>query len=303
MKFVVFCLLMTDKNTDFKQKKTINAGGHLIDLSLPKIMGILNLTPDSFYDGGRNNSTELALRKTELMLSEGAAFIDIGAYSSRPRAEHISEQEELSRLLPVLQAVAREFPQAIISVDTFRAEIAKAAIAEGAHIINDISAGELDEKMFETVAKLQVPYILMHMKGTPQNMHENIHYSDVLLEVGRYFMNKISVLKNLGIKDLIIDPGFGFAKKPEHSYALLNHLEQFNLSGLPVLAGVSRKSMICKVTGSTPQDALNGTTVANTIALMKGASILRVHDVKPAMEAVKIVEKLKSVNLDSQQVN
>jgi dihydropteroate synthase len=284
---------MTDKNTVFNEKITLNVAGQLIDLSKPKVMGILNLTPDSFYDRGRNNSLEYALKKTETMLSEGAGLIDIGAYSSRPRAEHISIEEELNRLLPVLTAIVKEFPEAIISIDTFRASIAEAAIEEGAHIINDISAGEMDKRIFETVARLNVPYILMHMKGTPQTMQQNIHYDDVFLEVSEYLLKKVRVLTDMGVKDLIIDPGFGFAKKPEHSYLLLSKLDQFKTLGVPVLAGVSRKSMIYKTLNCSAEEALNGTTVLNTIALLKGANILRVHDVKAAVEAVELVEKMR----------
>ncbi|WP_423148539.1 dihydropteroate synthase [Rubrolithibacter danxiaensis] len=288
---------MRDKNTFFHQKKTLNVRGELIDLSVPKIMGILNLTPDSFYDGGRNNSAKEALKKTHSMLEEGATFIDIGAYSSRPGAEHITEQEELQRLIPTLKALVKEFPKALISIDTFRAGIAKAAVSEGAHIINDISAGEMDIKMFTAIAELQVPYILMHMKGTPQTMLQEAKYEDVFMEVYQYFIEKIARLTDLGVKDLIIDPGFGFAKQPQHSYQLLNKLDQFRLLGHPVLAGVSRKSMIYKTIGSTSENALNGTTVANTIALMKGANILRVHDVRAATEAVTIVAATTQTSL------
>ena len=286
--FPVFCLLMTDKNTFFQQKKTLNAAGRLLDLSTPLVMGIVNLTPDSFYAGSRNQPLHQALDKTGQMLEEGASIIDIGAYSSRPRAENIPEKEEVERLLPVLKAIAKEFPEAVISIDTFRSGVAKAAISEGAHIINDISAGELDSEMFQTIAKLNVPYILMHMKGTPQNMQEKAEYEDVFEEVSRYFVNKVSTLQELGVKDLVIDPGFGFAKKPKHSFELLSKLEQFQFLGLPILAGVSRKSMIYKTLGITAEEALNGTAVLNTVALMKGASILRVHDVKEAVEAVKL---------------
>lgn len=280
---------MTDKNTVFPAKKTLNVYGRLIDLSLPKVMGILNLTPDSFYDGGKNNTLEYALKRTEMMLTEGADFIDMGAYSSRPKAEHISEEEELDRLLPVLKTIKKEFPEAIISIDTFRSGIAKAAVNEGAHIINDISGGELDNQMFKTVKELNVPYILMHMKGTPQNMLQHSTYQDVVYEVYQYFSIKIKTLTDLGVKDLIIDPGFGFAKLAEHSFKLLKNLDQFGILGHPLLAGLSRKSMIHKTLNTSADEALNGTTAANTIALMKGANILRVHDVKAAVEAVKIV--------------
>lgn len=280
---------MTDKNTVFKQKYTLNIKGQLIDLSTPKVMGILNLTPDSFFDGGINNNLDVALKKTEVMLAEGADFIDIGAYSSRSGAEHISTEEELSRLIPILNVIAKEFPQAIISIDTFRSAVAEAAIQEGAHIINDIGGGQLDKDLFDTVARLQVPYILMHMKGTPQTMQKDVHYNHVFLEVFNYLANKASELKTMGVKDIILDPGFGFAKNLEHNYDLLSKLEQLKLLELPILVGVSRKGMIQKVIGTSPQDSLNGTTVVNTIALMKGASILRVHDVRAAVEAVKIV--------------
>ena len=281
--------VMTDKNTVFQQKYTLNVQGQLIDLSTPKVMGILNLTPDSFYDGGRSNSLTSALTKTEAMLKEGADFIDIGAYSSRPRAEDISREEELARLTPILKQLVKEFPEAIISIDTFRAAVAEAAVQEGAHIINDIGGGELDKEMFGTIGRLKVPYILMHMKGTPQTMQENIHYDDVFLEVFGYLADRVHQLVALGVNDIILDPGFGFAKDSRHNYELLSKLDQFNLLGHPVLAGVSRKGMIYKTLGTTPDEALNGTTVANTIALMKGVSILRVHDVKAAVEAVKIV--------------
>jgi dihydropteroate synthase len=288
---------MRDKNTVFQQKKTLNIGGHLMDLSVPKVMGILNLTPDSFYqpdwkDPGKLPDNKQVLSQVEQMLAEGADFIDLGAYSSRPKAEDISTEEEINRLIPVLRLIVKEFPEAIISADTFRAEIAKAAVNEGAKLINDISAGELDKTMFKVVAGLKVPYILMHMKGTPQTMADHAQYKDVIAEVLVYLQEKVSRLTDLGINDLIIDPGFGFAKTRDHNYTLLTGLDQFTVIGVPVLAGLSRKSMIYKLLDSTAEDALNGTTVANTIALMKGASILRVHDVKPAVEAIKIVNRL-----------
>lgn len=283
---------MTDKNTVFQQKYTLNVQGRLVDLSTPKVMGILNLTPDSFYDGGRNNSLTSALKKTEELLKDGADFIDIGAYSSRPMAENISASEELDRLIPVLKELVKEFPEAMISIDTFRASVANAAVQEGAHIINDIGGGELDKEMFSTIGRLKVPYILMHMKGTPQTMLENIHYDDVFLEVFGYLADRVQELLALGVKDIILDPGFGFAKNAQHNYELLSRLDQFRLLTHPILAGVSRKGMIYRTLGITAEESLNGTTVANTIALMKGASILRVHDVKAAVEAVKIVGQL-----------
>jgi dihydropteroate synthase len=291
---------MSDKNTFFHIKKTLNIGGYLMDLSAPKVMGIINLTPDSFYQKDEKNRGHLpennqVLDQVEQMLSEGADFIDLGAYSSRPKAEHISVEEEKGRLLPVLKSIVRKFPDAIISVDTFRAEVAKAAVNEGAKLINDISAGELDREMFNTIAALKVPYILMHMKGNPQSMLQQAHYEDVFLEVFGYLQQKIKQLSDLGVNDLIVDPGFGFAKNAEHNYTLLNKLDQFKILGVPLLAGLSRKSMIYRLLDTTADHALSGTIAANTIALMKGANILRVHDVKPAIEAIKIVSMTQSV--------
>ena len=276
------------KDTFFRKKETINAGGKLIDLGTPKVMGIINLTPDSFYAGSRKPLFADALLQANKMLKDGADFLDIGAYSSRPGADDISMQEEIDRLLPVIELIAANHPDAILSVDTFRAQVAEAAIKAGAHIINDISGGQLDENMFATVARLQVPYILMHMKGTPQNMTQMAQYEDIFTEVLDYFAERCHQLNQLGVHDIIIDPGFGFAKKPEQSYVLMSRLQDFNILQLPILAGVSRKRMVYSVTGGTPEDALNGTTALNTIALTKGANILRVHDVKEAVEAVKI---------------
>lgn len=284
---------MADKNTVFQQKLSLNVRGKLIDLSTPKIMGIVNLTPDSFYDGGRNNNPVKALKKTEEFLSEGADFLDLGAYSSRPGADHISEEEELKRLIPVIRAITKEFPAAILSIDTFRSHVAKAAVDTGAHIINDISAGEMDKEMFSAVASLGVPYILMHMKGTPQTMTSRTDYQDITTEVCLYFAEKIAQLKHLGVKDMIVDPGFGFAKTPDQSFNLLKNLDLLKITGQPVLAGLSRKSMIYKTLGSDAENALAGTIAANTIALMKGANILRVHDVKAAKDATTIFEKVR----------
>ncbi|HEY0245581.1 MAG TPA: dihydropteroate synthase [Mucilaginibacter sp.] len=280
------------KDTFFQKKATLNAGGKLIALNSPKVMGIINLTPDSFYEGSRKPLVEEAMQQAEKMLNNGATFLDLGAYSSRPGADDISVQEETDRLLPAVEAIAKNFPDAVLSIDTFRSVVAEAAIKAGAHLINDISGGQLDADMFATVAKLQVPYILMHMKGTPQNMNSLASYEDVFSEVYDYFVERYSQLKKLGVVDVIIDPGFGFAKKPEHGYALMNRLQEFNNLQLPVLAGVSRKKMIYGLLGTTAAEALNGTTVLNTIALTKGADILRVHDVKEAVEAVKIWEKI-----------
>ena len=281
------------KDTFFHKKVTLNAGGKLIDISSPKVMGIINITPDSFYAGSRKPGVDEALQQAEKMLAEGATFLDIGAYSSRPGAIDISTAEETDRLLPVVEAIASAFPDAIQSIDTFRAQVAEAAIKAGAHIINDISGGQLDEDMFAAVARLQVPYILMHMKGTPQNMNQLAQYDDVFTEVLDYFVSRYQQLKQLGVHDVIIDPGFGFAKKPEHGYALMNRLQEFDILGLPMLVGISRKKMIYGLLGGTAAEALNGTTVLNTISLMKGANILRVHDVKEAVEAVKIWEAVK----------
>lgn len=282
---------MMAKDTFLNPKTTLNAKGRILDLSTPRVMAILNITPDSFYDYSRAKSIDDALFKTENFLAEGAAFIDIGAYSSRPGADEISTEEELRRILPVIEAISGRFPETILSVDTFRAEVARQSIQAGAHLINDISGGALDDAMFETVAALNVPYILMHMKGRPQTMHIEPQYDHLLLEVVDYFIEKIGKLRALGVKDIILDPGFGFAKTREHSYELLNHMEDLKVFGLGILVGVSRKSMIHKFLQVSPEEALNGTTAINTIALLKGAKILRVHDVRAAMECIKLVEK------------
>lgn len=258
-------------------------------------MGILNATPDSFYDGGKNNSIEAALQRAEVILTQGGDIIDIGAASTRPGAEEISIDEELQRLIPVVKAIASEFPDAILSVDTYRAVVAEEAIKAGAQIINDIAGGTMDAAMFATVAKLHVPYILMHIQGTPQTMQQNPEYTNVVAEVLLSLSQKVNELKRLGVADIIIDPGFGFGKTTEHNYQLLSNLRQLQLLGCPILAGVSRKGMINKVLGTTPDQALNGTTVVNTIALANGASILRVHDVKEAVEAVALWRFSQSV--------
>lgn len=277
------------KDKNFHPTRTIDAHGILLDLSTTQVMGILNVTTDSFYDGGKHINPVKALEKVAQFIKEGASIIDIGAYSSRPGAKHISQDEEWNRLKEILPIVNKEFPETAISVDTFRADIAQKAIENGAHIINDISAGEMDEKMFDTIAELQVPYIMMHMQGTPQNMQNNPQYSCIEKEVFNYFKSKVKQLQNKGVKDIIIDPGFGFGKTLEHNYQLLNNLEVLHDLNLPVLAGVSRKSMIYKLLENSPQDALNGTSVIHAICLQKGASILRVHDVKEAVECVKII--------------
>lgn len=268
---------------------TINCKGNLIDLSIPKVMGILNITPDSFYDGGKYKSENDILLQTEKMLQEGATFIDIGAYSSRPGASHISESEELQRIVPVVELLIKEFPDIIISIDTFRSKVANETVQAGAAIINDISGGNMDAKMFETVAQLQVPYILMHMQGTPQNMQENPTYKNITTELLQFFSQKINQLRHLKLNDVIIDVGFGFGKTIEQNYQLLKDLSFFKTLNTPILAGVSRKSMLYKTLNISAKEALNATTSANTIALLNGANILRVHEVKEAMEAVKIV--------------
>lgn len=255
-------------------------------------MGILNITPDSFYDGGKYKNETDILFQTEKMLNEGATFIDVGAYSSRPGAAHISEKEELKRILPVIDLLVKYFPEIIISVDTFRSEIAKKTIENGAAIINDISGGKMDEKMFQTVAELQVPYILMHMLGTPQNMQQNPVYEDVTKDIIRFFSEQIFKLHQLKMNDIIIDMGFGFGKTLQHNYEILSNLALFKNLDAPILIGVSRKSMLYKPLDITANEALNATTAANTIALLNGANILRVHDVKEAVEAIKIVNQL-----------
>ena len=277
---------------NFSEFMTINCKGQLIDLTTPKVMGILNLTPDSFYDGGRYKDEHTVLKHVEKMLTEGATFIDIGAYSSRPNAEHISETEELQRILPIINLILKEFPNVLLSIDTFRSNIAKQCIEAGACMINDISAGKLDEQMLQTVADLHVPYIMMHMKGTPQTMQQLSQYENLVKEILFYFSERIAATRALGIADIIIDPGFGFAKTIAQNYELLSNFEQLKMLELPLLAGVSRKSMIYKTLENSSENALNGTTVLNTIALQKGASILRVHDVKEAVECVKLMQQL-----------
>ncbi|MUP44270.1 dihydropteroate synthase [Gramella sp. BOM4] len=270
----------------------INCKGTLIDLSQPKVMGIINLTPDSFYSGSRSSSEKDLLSTAERMLHEGADFLDLGAYSSRPGAVDISVEEELKRLLPAVETLLKHFPEALLSIDTFRSEVAGKAIQSGGAIINDISAGKLDENMMKTVAKYQVPYIMMHMKGTPQNMKDLNQYDDLLGDVLFYFSERIRAAREHGINDLIIDPGFGFAKNIEQNYEMLSKLQLFKNLELPLLVGVSRKSMIWKKLGITPEEALNGTTVLNSFALAKGAQILRVHDVKEAVDCIKLSSEL-----------
>jgi dihydropteroate synthase len=272
---------------------TINCKGQLIDLSTPKIMGILNVTPNSFYDGGKYSLEADVLSQVEKMLDEGATFIDIGAYSSKPNAEFVSEEEEKQRIVPIVQLLLKQFPDVLLSIDTFRSTVAAICIENGAALINDISAGTLDEKMMETVAKYNVPYVMMHMRGTPQTMQSLTNYENIVKEMIFYFSEKVNKARSLGVNDLILDPGFGFAKTIDQNYEVLQNVEVFQMLELPLLVGVSRKSMVYKPLGLTANEALNGTTVLNTIALTKGAAILRVHDVKEAMECVTLYNKIK----------
>jgi len=269
---------------------SLNIKGNLISLEKTKIMGVINVTPDSFYSGSRSVQLDETLKKAERMLNEGANFLDIGGYSSRPGADDISESEEIQRVTPIISAIKKRFPESIISIDTFRSEVARQAVEIGADIINDISGGELDENMFELVGKLKIPYIMMHMKGTPQNMVEMNNYEHMMHEIIDYFNKKINKLNDKGVNDILIDPGFGFAKNIKQNFELLNKLDQLNILERPILVGISRKSMVYKSLGTTPSEALNGTTVVNTLALERGAKILRVHDVKEAVEVAKLVD-------------
>ena len=273
---------------------TINCKGQLIDLTTPKVMGILNVTPNSFYDGGMYKSSSEMLTKVGKMLSDGATFIDVGAYSSKPSAEYVSEEEELQRIIPIINLILEYYPEALLSVDTFRSEVAKVCIQNGAAMINDISAGNLDDKMLETIAKYNVPYIMMHMRGTPETMQKMTSYEDIVKEILFYFSEKVANARSFGINDLIIDPGFGFAKTLDQNYEVLQKMELFENLELPLLAGFSRKSMIYKTLQSSAEEALNGTTVLNTVALTKGAKILRVHDVKEAMECITLFNKINN---------
>lgn len=275
---------------------TINCKGQLIDLSSPKVMGVLNLTPDSFYDGGKHKNENDILSHVERMLTEGATFIDVGAYSSRPNADYVDEATELKRILPIIAVILKEFPETLLSIDTFRSTVAKPCVDAGAALVNDISAGKLDEQMLTTVANLQVPYIMMHMRGTPKTMQQQTEYSNLTKDILFYFSERIHTAKALGIKDIIVDPGFGFAKTLEQNFDLMNQLELFKIAEKPLLVGISRKSMIYKTLGTTANEALNGTSVLNTVALQKGASILRVHDVKEAVECIKLTHALKNKN-------
>lgn len=271
---------------------TINCKQSLIDFSIPKVMGIVNITPDSFYDGGKSTSEAAILKQVEKMLKDGATFIDVGGYSSRPNAEDISVQEEIDRAIPAIELILSHFPDTLISIDTFRSEVARTAVESGAAMVNDISGGDLDSKMIQTVAELQVPYIVMHMRGTPKTMTQLTDYDNITTEVIYDLSAKIREARAAGINDIIVDPGFGFAKTPRQSFELLKNLKLLQTLEAPILSGVSRKSFIYKTLQITPQEALNGTTVMNTIAILNGSAILRVHDVKEATECIKLLQNL-----------
>src|SRR5690554_5960190 len=271
---------------------SINCKGKLLAFDRPRIMGILNITPNSFFDGGKHQQLTSGLQQAGKLLSEGADILDIGAYSTQPSAPFVSEEEELQRMLPFVRAISKEFPEAIVSIDTFRSEVARQSLEEGAHIINDVSGGKLDNKMFETVGRYRAPYILMHMKGTPQTMQQFTQYADLVQEMIDYFSEQIALARQAGIVDVIIDPGFGFSKTLDQNYELLSKLDLFQSLEVPVLSALSRKSMIYKFFETTPQEALNGTSVLNTISLIKGANLLRVHDVREAVECVELYMKI-----------
>lgn len=292
---------MKSKNTFFHTKQTLNCGGKLLDLSSPIIMGIINVTPDSFFDGGKHNSLKKILSLAKKHMAEGAGILDVGGCSTRPNAAKVSEKEEMNRVIPAIKTIIKYFPDAIISIDTFRATVAKNAVCAGAKIINDISGGSFDKKMFQTVSSLNIPYILTHIKGTPQTMQANPKYKNVIQEIFNYFVRKIEQLRTAGVQDIIVDPGIGFGKNLEHNYTILKNLNLFKMFELPVLVGVSRKSMICKLLKVTPKFALNGTTAINTLALTNGANILRVHDVKEANEVVSIFNFYN--NIDSRMIS
>lgn len=284
-----------DTLKNIKPTYSLNCKGKLLHLDTPKVMGILNTTPDSFFDGGQYNAVDNALQQVEKMLNDGADILDVGGYSSRPNAKDITADDELERTVPIITKIIEHFPEAILSIDTFRTKVAKECVAAGAAIVNDISAGDDDKEMIPYIANANVPYIIMHKQGTPQTMQQNPTYANVLSDVLKYLNNKVIALRSKGIHDIIVDPGFGFGKTVEHNYTLLKHLETFKIIGVPVLAGLSRKSLINKVLGTKAIDALNGTTVLNTLALQNGATILRVHDVKEAKQAIQLFMQYSSV--------
>ena len=274
--------------------QTINCKGTLIDLATPKVMGIINFTPDSFYDGGATTLESQIINQAALMLDQGATFLDLGGYSSRPGATDISQQVEINRVIPAIKAIIKAFPKTLISIDTFRSEVAKQAVNAGACMVNDISGGKLDPQMLETIGELQIPYCMMHMRGTPQTMKTLTDYSNITKQVLFYFSERVAAARSYNINDIIVDPGFGFAKTTDQNFELLNHLELFDSLDLPLLAGVSRKSMVYKTLDISPKEALNGTTALHMVALQKGARILRVHDVQPATECIKLFEQLNT---------
>lgn len=285
-----------DKNTIFSDNKSINCGGKLISLDKPLIMAILNVNNNSFFDGGKYTTEDKIIARTEQVISEGADIIDIGMVSSRPGEKISDPAEETNRLIPVLNLLVKKFPDSIFSVDTYHSETAKAAVNHGADIINDISGGTIDENIFNVVSEYKVPYVLSHIKGIPENMQDRPHYENILTEMCLFFSERINKLKQMGVNDIIIDPGFGFGKNVEHNYIILKNLSFFNSFGLPVLVGLSRKSMLNKLLNIKPEQALNATTVVNTVALMKGASILRVHDVKEARQVIDILNFMNNLN-------
>lgn len=284
------------KETFFQTKSTLNCRGKIINLSSPLVMGIVNIGPDSFFDGGKYQQSYDIIKRCDTLLSEGADILDLGAVSTRPGSMLVKPEKELNRLLPALETVLENFPQAVVSVDTYNSRVAMEVVKTGAHMINDISGGTIDKKMFETIALLQVPYVLMHIQGLPENMQQDPHYEDPVKDIIRYFAERVRKLRELGVHDIIIDPGFGFGKKLEDNYLILDQLEYFQMFELPVMVGFSRKSMINKVLSVQPEGTLNGTTVLNTIALQKGAGILRVHDVRQAKESIKLSEMVRSVH-------
>jgi dihydropteroate synthase len=286
------------KDTFFSKNRSLNCGGKLLDLSSPKVMGILNVTPDSFYDGGKYDSTVKILTKVTDMISEGADIIDVGGISTRPGSEPVSEKEEIKRIIPAISLIRNHFPGTIISVDTYRANVASRVVKDySVELVNDISGGEMDKNMFETIADLRIPYIFMHMKGSPLTMQTQTHYEDILTEILDYFASRIDRLRLIGLTDIVIDPGFGFSKTIEQNFYLLNRLDTFRIFESPIMVGISRKSMIYRTLNSEPSGSLNGTTVLNTVALLKGADILRVHDVKEAVQIVTLIEKLKTLKI------
>lgn len=284
------------KDKVFYRKHTLKLGGKILDLSVPKVMGILNVTPDSFYDGGKNSLPNLIIEKVGKMIADGASILDVGGYSSRPNALHVSEQEEIDRVVPAIQLIKKEFPNSVISIDTFRAKVAQKAIDAGADMINDISGGELDPEMFQTVAKNKVSYVLMHMKGTPQNMQSLTNYDSICAELLDYFQKKLYKLHDIGVTDVVLDVGIGFAKTLEQNFELLDKLKVFEVLSCPILLGISRKSLIYNTLGCSSNESLNGTTALNMVALQNGANIIRVHDVREAFETVKLNSTLGVLN-------